>query len=383
MRIKFLYNFIIGVIALVVLLGFMPVISQAQIIAPTGNLTTQSSQLVYWYDVESFEDFGGLEDGCGNVTRETFVQLTNASLTDSVCVHVQIFTNFRFDSGGECNAVTRCLEQDFVDCYTPGDTHVYDLEEGEIKLNFTKDEIPAELDFTKGFVVITPIDKLPTDAGTDFTAISFQHLMGHSFIITQGTDGGDYGYRVNAMGRDARSFLPGGGIAPDGTELDGVAAGYVLLQPEILKFNFAGLPNIEAFFTGDPTGFEENVADVVSIAFIDSYTGGIAGGYEAKRGAAQWDVLLFDDDETPVSCDTQIQDCFFDIGINDSFPPADTLLDGDRRLCTGNAFFIGWAQLFVTGLDPFENELGLIGIATDIPLGNIGSVGGADWMHAE
>jgi hypothetical protein len=197
------------------------------------------------------------------------------------------------------------------------------------------------------------------------------------------------------MGRDARFFLPGGGIAPDFTELNGVGAGYVLLQPEKLKFNFAGLPNIEAILVGDAADFRENEADVVSIAFIDAYAGGLAGGYSAERGAAQWDVILYNDFERPISCDAQIQDCFFDIGINDSFPPADTLLDGDRRLCAGNAFFIGWAELFVTGLDPFENELGLIGITTDIPSGDmvvfqtaqedgdIGSVGGADWMHAE
>ncbi|MGH7902128.1 MAG: hypothetical protein ACRENZ_10365, partial [Thermodesulfobacteriota bacterium] len=78
MRIKFLYNFIIGVIAFVFLLGFKPSISEAQISAPTGNLNTQSSQLVYWYDTETFDDFEDPHD-CGNTRRETFIQLTIAS----------------------------------------------------------------------------------------------------------------------------------------------------------------------------------------------------------------------------------------------------------------------------------------------------------------
>lgn len=364
---------------LLIALGVLTVIvavnqlnSFAQETRPTGTTVLQSSQLVYWYDAEDFN--------FGNSDRDTIIQLTNGSFTSSVCVHVQVYKSYR--TGEAASAVVRCEEADFFDCYTPRDTHYYVMDD-EVFLNQGRETGPltAQIgaDDTKGFVVVTPIASLPANPEGDTRAISFQHLFGHSVIIDEDRE---YSYRLNAMGRDAVDFAPGGGVLPDGTVLDGVSGGYVLIQPDILKFNFTGLPETD------------NEADVVSIAFSDDYDGGINGGYTALPADAVWDdILVFNDVEARTSCDQIPQNCFFDIGINDEFDPANRLLDGGKVLCSGTSALVGWAKIEVTGLADFENEFGAVGLTTEaVEFGPdamltqeliVTTVGGADWMHAE
>ena len=323
MRSKWINKIFEGVVALVFLVGFtIPAISQ---VVPVGKTEEQASQLIFWYD-QTFDDFG----------RFSFIQVTNAGNV-GVDIHVQIFASD--------DSVT-CREFDFDDFLTANDTNIYDLF-----------NLPAfDITDTKGFVVITPINNT-----FDRDAISFQNLFGNSIIfdLAFGTQ-----YSLNAQGRDAVSFTTGG-VTPDGTVLDGLANGYVLIQPDVLKFNFAGV-----------AGFL-NLADIVSIAFVDIYGD---DGYKADDGFATLTPLMFDTEERPFSCDVIPQDCFFDYGLNEIIGAANPLVNGGAVLCPDTFIFEGWVKMSV-GLGEGVNELGVVGFTIDNDV--FGGFGGADWMHVE
>ncbi|MGH7800392.1 MAG: hypothetical protein ACREOW_07145 [Thermodesulfobacteriota bacterium] len=337
MRSKWLNKIFEGVVALVFLFGLTTIAAYSQIVVPVGKTEEQTSQLIFWYDQT--------EDAFG---RFSFIQVTNASLDFGVNIHVQIFAS---DNPTPGNPVTarRCVEHDFNDFLTAGDEKTYDLSSLS----------GINIDNTKGFVVVTAVDEPSGEA------ISFWHLFGNSIIFDFNAQSE---YRLNAMGRQAKDFLTDD-PAPEGETLDGIDLGLVLIQPDVLKFNFV-TDNDEFTF-----------ADVVSIAFKDNYNSGPFGGYAAERADATWTPLLFDLFEDGVSCNPIPQDCFFDIGINDVLIPANPLLDDGLVLCPGNDVFAGWARISVSGLDEdeLENELGVIGI-----IGwNKEFSGGASWMFAE
>ncbi len=163
-----------------------------------------------------------------------------------------------------------CDERNLVDLLTLNDTHVYDLRDA----NFTKNIGEAEdvsgestsidADDTKGFVIITPVV-----SESDFTAISFQHLIGSTR-----DDGGSIEYGINAMGRDAVDFTTGE-IVADGTPLDVETSGFQVLRPEELLFDFS------ASVSADGTGGR---ADVIGIAFQDEYGPSGLLGYKVVPG---------------------------------------------------------------------------------------------------
>ena len=312
--------------------------------------------------------------------RTSFLQLTNTSPTEDVNVHVQIFASkctdpvfnletFRTECRGE---VITCREHNFVDFYTKNDTHVYTmLSPGPFLDPFfptflSKNDpfdltplVPFDLEGTKGFVVITPIDAPGTKK-----AISHQHLIGTTRVAELFPT---IAYRLNAMGRDAVNFSTAQ-VVPDGTVLDGVNSGFITLQPDILKFNWTEFLGFIELFLSDPIdGLDINLSsmDLVSIVFRDNYDP--LQGYGAEPGDAVLDPILFDSDEEGFSCSPVPQNCFFNIGLNNDIVQADALL-GDQVLCPDFSFgflrldFLeGWAKLFVSGLDEFENELGLTG----------------------
>jgi hypothetical protein len=174
--------------------------------------------------------------------------------------------------------------------------------------------------------------------------------------------------------------IPPGLPVADGTVLDGVDTGYILLQPEILKFAFNKI-------SGFP---DEDLTDVVSIAFKDNYNGPF-GAYAAAPANAIWDGLIFDNAENLISgCDV-VQECFFDIGLNQNYISANPFLTStlpldfedqfNVLLCPNNFNFQGWVKIEVTGLDDLENEIGIVANIGDI--GSFNSVGSAVYMHAE
>ena len=318
----------------------------SQIIAPTGISTRASSQLISYYDVEG---------------DDAAIQVTNTNDTEGVWIHVQIFRSFDPDGGGPLDPVI-CDERDFVDFLTPNDTHVYDLEidnfprnQGETNAASGLATTFTDIDDTLGFVVITPVQ-----SNVDLTAISFQHLTG-----TVHDDEDDD--TMNLMGRDAVDFTTGE-IVMDGTPLDGISNGFVVLQPEELLFNFVA----------DDDSPDSRNANVLGIVFQDQY--GPAGllGYTVLPGEATWTPFIFDYNEDPTSCGITIVSCFAYLGINESFDLDNTEL-GDIDLCSGTTTpeypapggtigvddpftqeFFGWARIFVSGLDDFENLIGII-----------------------
>ncbi|MCH8029038.1 MAG: hypothetical protein IH874_03805 [Candidatus Dadabacteria bacterium] len=333
---------IMGAIVFALLLGLVSTPAVSQVVVPVGKTEMQSSQLILWYD----------EDQINNI-RDSFIQVTNASLDTAVNVHVQIFaSSCTVDAQDVCipSTIVICAETDFNDFYTPNDTHIYDM--GSVSTN---DPVASPIFIgsftnTKGFVVITPID----GPGTR-NAIAHQHMFGNSYVFDATET-----FALNAMGRDAVSFSTGI-VEADGTTLDGSSNGYVLIQPEFLKFNFE-----------DDLG--EDSADLISIAFSDNYAGPF--GYVAVPGDAVWTPLIFDDNEEPVSCSAIVQNCFFDIGINQQFFQSDTLLSS-QELCPNSPTRVGWVKIAVSGLDGLENEMGIVALS------EFALEGYAFWMHAE
>src|SRR3990172_8038577 len=140
-------------LSVIVLMGLM-ITSNAQVIVPVGTTTRQSSQLIMWYDQVS--DLG----------RFSFIQVTNGSLDSDVTIHVQIFASECTDFNTvtfECDGqVFRCVEHDFNDFLTPGDTVVYDL--SHIVDNDHPSDVGIDVDNTKGFVVVTAVQEANGEA---------------------------------------------------------------------------------------------------------------------------------------------------------------------------------------------------------------------------
>ena len=326
--------------------------SFSQIIAPTGITSRATSQLVFYYD---------------NYANDPFVQITNTDDTTGVWIHVQIFRS-NDDSATEVPII--CDERDFIDFLTPNDTHMYDLGIANFPKNTGEAETtPGELtsvdlsepDNTAGFILITPVV-----SEADLSAISFQHLIGSA------TDE-SFGYRLNAMGRDAVDFTTGE-ILPDGTVLDGVTGGLVVIQPEELLFDFLTFSSTEE-------------ADVIGIAFQDNYGAPGLLGYNVTPASATWTSFIFDFKEDPTSCGNRNVNCFLSIGLNDTITENSEVVDGgtsdDFVLCSGaetpdsSSDFnnpVGWTRIFVSGLGDFVSHFGIYSDAADVE--------GADHMFA-
>ncbi|MCH8028634.1 MAG: hypothetical protein IH874_01720 [Candidatus Dadabacteria bacterium] len=347
-----LINTVFGAIAAALLFGIMynPTISQASNhIRPTGKTTQQSSQLVLWYDEDEIDE-----------DNDSFIQVTNASVDTPVWVHVQIFAstclNFKDNACAPADLVL-CSETNFNDFFTPNDTHVYVME--NVKTNdpfLVSPLVVGNFDGTKGFVVVTPIDGPGTRK-----AISHQHMFGTSFVFN---DDEELGFGVSSMGRDAVSF-PSGVVEDDGTILDGVTNGYVLIQPKLLMFTFDHQDELDT-------------ADLISIAFRDNYEG--VFGYVAEPADATWTPLIFDDEENPISCGAVEQDCFFNIGLNSLLDPINDLLNpvDDFSICPNNNINRGFMKIAVGGLEGLENEMAIV-LQADLS----DEEGVASWMYGD
>ena len=365
MKVKLIDKFL-GGLAVIMLAGLIAPSAISQPVeprvVPSGKTEQPSSQLILWYDSDETSN-AALGD------LDTFIMVVNTSNDTPVNVHVQVFRSFCTDfSSGICQpgASVICAETNFNDFFTPNDAHFYDFDNPLTRndpLNNTA--VVADFTDTKGFVVITPIDGPSTR-----NAIAHQHMMGTSYILADGND--EYGFGLNAMGRDAVSFSTGN-VVPDGTILDGVSNGYVLIQPEILKFNFNTTANI-----GNDEFLDR--IDIVSIVFRDNYEG--VFGYVAEPADATWTPLIFDEDEQPVSCSTIPQNCFFNIGLNNEFEQINQLL-AVQDLCPGNSTSDGWVKMAIGGLEGLENEIGLVAFLAHDDDDDNEEYGFATWMYAE
>jgi len=385
--------FLIPVLVIVFLI--FTVSSKAQIVRPNGNPMEASSQLIYYYATIDIED--------------SEIQVTNTSETEGTWIHVQIFRSFNANENPEVVDPVICDERDFVDFLTPNDTHVYDMDgqgsllsgppDGVIYKNMGETATtPGETASVNvvgsfGFIVITPVV-----SESDLTAISFQHLIGNTHESGIGLIIFDFGpeYILNAMGRDAVDFTTGE-VLPDGTPLDGVSNGFVLLQPTELSFDF-----LSAFLTIS--------ADVVGIVFKDQYGPPGLLGYTVAPGDATWSTFIYDYKEDPTSCGQRQVNCFLSVGLNEtlvqtvrelsgiplfeSVPLFSPVLSGDL-LCSSvespqlpnepeglilDVPATGWTRIFVSGLEGNENHIGLyIPGLFENAIGN--SNIGAGWMY--
>jgi len=335
-------------LAMFLSLLLLPGKAVSQIIKPAGISTEASSQLVYYYS---------------SITTSV-IQVTNTNPVDGVWIHVQIFRSNDTDgTPGNGNEVY-CDERDFVDFLTPNDTHVYVPSEsdGLFKNNGETETMPGDvinIDLetppSAGFIVITPVVSV-----SDLTAISFQHLMG-SFL-----NNGKGIFYINAVGRDAVDFTTGE-VLPDGTPLDGVTGGFVVIQPNELSFEF----------------LNDVPVDVIGIVFQDVYGDPGLLGYQVIPGSASWISFIFDFKEDPTSCGVRNFDCLLLVGLNNSLPQATPLLTQNDLLCGGSItpdglggdVAYGWTRVFVSGLGDFENLMGLFGEAEDPPINT--------WMKAK
>lgn len=337
------------VIAFVVLLG-INIASNAQVIVPVGETLNKSSQLVAWYTNSSNPN-------------DTYVQVTNVSNSD-VTLHIQIWAS---DDGSGDVVTDPCIEVNFTDTLTPNDTHTYEMDSIVSNTNAcnatscgSSNEI-VDVDgtsFDHGFVTVTPVV-----SATDRRAIAFNNLIG-----SVAYDDDEVSGLVNTMGRLAVSFLDGSSL-PDGTILDGITAGYVLIQPDVLKFNFSNL-------TQESEVVEE--ARIMNIIFSDNYSGPF-GDYRSQPADAEFFTLLFDDAEVPTSCQPFLVNCMIDQGINEQIDAENTSPDPDLLICPGNFLDTGWARLAVAGLDGLENAVGFIFLLTE----DDSTFGYARWMVAE
>jgi len=344
MSYKKIYSF--SLILFLSMLILLPGWSQAQIVRATGSTTEASSQLVYYYD-----QAGG---------ESTVIQVTNTNDTTAVWVHVQLFRSYDPDnnaSSGSTADPVFCEERDFIDFLTPNDTHVYDLGDDSFDKNVGETENdPGEstsivdTSGTKGFVIITPVV-----SESDLSAIAFEHMVGAS-----NDDSADF--RMNAMGRNAVDFATGHPLS-DGTVLDGVTGGFVLLQPLELLFDF------------ESSG---SSVDIVGIAFSDTYGPAGLQGYAVVPADATWTTFIFDFKEDPTSCGVRTVACFLTLGLNEDIGQNNTEFVqsiSDDLLCSAASSidypdtcpncnndigYLGWTRIFVSGLTGLENHLGLI-----------------------
>ena len=334
--------------------------SEAQV--PNGVTDRVSSQMLIPYDVDTVSV--GADAVLNN--RNTWVQVSNTSATESVWIHVQVIR-----SSGPLNV---CEESDFVDLLTPRDTVVYNMT--EIRRNEAgaavlplDPGIDAAVANTKGFVFITPIV-----GQNDRRAISFQNLIGNGVIFDIARN---FGYRANALGRDAIN-LASNSILTNGTVLDGTTTGFQTILPG--QFSFEVAVNAPALV----------VADVVIISFDDTYGVGPFDGYEPVAGSSTIDPFIVGVTEDAISCSDFALGCYHDLGINnDGLPYANGLINDDGavpplNLCGGEDPFatiglfaqVGW--VFTPVVTASQNVVSFFGRES-----TNGITGGAVWTRAE
>ncbi len=107
-------------LSLIVLVSFK-LIASAQVRAPVGKTTQQSSQLVFYYNDT---DIGGPAPFFFSA-----LHITNVSVDTPVWLHIQIFAvSYAFDAN-RVLVPSSCVHHDFTDFFTPQDTHLYIMDE--------------------------------------------------------------------------------------------------------------------------------------------------------------------------------------------------------------------------------------------------------------
>jgi len=257
----------------------------------TGDFSTTSmgTQLISWWTEK------------GN--RNTKMQVTNQSSSQTISVHVQIFNE-------------NCLETiDFCDQFTPFDTHIYDF--SNIATNTGVVIGSGSLIGEEGFVTVTP----NVNCGADRRATSFSLLSG-DMSITDTTNGFQYGSKT--WSRDADT-------ATSCTE--SVAGGFKILTGSgDCKLNPVLPSEFSHVFSSDPNS-DESRSDLVFISLDDNYSG---SGYLATGGSVTLNPIIIDMNENDESCAPR-NVCFLRIGVNGAIKDSDDPLPAPASLCDSSA----------------------------------------------
>ena len=239
--------------------------------------------------------------------RNTQIQVTNTSSTDSVVVHMSIL-------GDDCVEL-----RDFCDIYTPGDTHTYDF--SGIVTNAGQIVSSSNLVGLEGLVHITASEECDI-AGPNIPPIGFSHLTS-SVTIEDPTNNFDYkfnGYNRGALTSGCTSTTAGGDPILDGT------TNCRHVRVPVLNFGASQLQqvNLTSSFSTLPTTAESR-SDLVIINFEDNY---ILGGsvYGILPANADITPFIFDDIENIISCSSFQNACVTRIGLNSNIPNSDTAL---------------------------------------------------------
>jgi len=285
-----------------------------------NDTDTAGDTLVYFFDLRN---------------RESFIQLTYNTLlvdveendfdvTSNQTIHIQIF-----------DVSSDCLENDFLDVYTPADTHVYNMRNIQ-----TNDGNPSGVvlpDDAFGFVFALAIDAEGTlDTNADV-------FIGNMRIL----DNNGYEYRANAS-------------------VEGPSPGDRDFRDELGHFNY----NTDGGVT---------LSDIVGIVFDDDTESPDIDVLPLDNFAVL-NVDIFDLNETPFSCrnviyacispDSPLQDALIakasdtefsigsasvaraEYGINNAIPHS----NGGELLCPGNNISEGFVRLEVLNIDLDEND---------------------------
>ena len=217
------------------------------------------------------------------INRNTELQITNQSLSQSVTVHVQIFDE-------------NCVEiRDFCDQYTPLDTHIYDF--SDILSNSGSVISSGVLAGKEGFVTVTP----NVSCGSDYRAISFRSLSG-DVRITDSANGFQYGTRAFARNPDTATSCT---ETISGSKVL-TGSGNCRLKP-FLPVEFTHV------FSQNPNA-DQSRADLVFITLSDSYT---SSSYNPIGSNTVLSPLIFDEDEDAFSCPLQTA-CYLRLGLNET-----------------------------------------------------------------
>ena len=225
-----------------------------------------------------------------------------------------------------------CSELDFFDTLTAEDTHLYHLDSLDRNDGVTAPVFDGESRSQHGIVVITPVVGAADAAPIAFNNLHATVTWDTRVLDDDVTDGGDFirdgvNYRFNAFGRDAINFATGA-KAPDGTSLDGIAAGFERIIPNYMMYHYTSTPFFEA---------EDVFADLIFLAISDDYFGNTGENYKAVGGATSKMSIehVVDNVENTISCgdvtvscmeiygiNTEIKSTIGGFGFSDNFPPA-------------------------------------------------------------
>ncbi len=271
-----------------------------------GGTDRADRELVAYYDLRD---------------RQSYVQVTNVTTQNPLCIHVQVFQQDR-----------DCTELDFNDQLTNNDTVVYNLDD---MVRNDGSPVPINLaDDSYGYVAVSAFV-----CGTTDNANS-ESLIGNFRII----DDTGYEYRMNMINSNGKRII-NGDFPNNGPNIQ--------VRDVIINYN-----TVEG----------ANRADIVGFLWNDDRRPARGGGpsflssdtiFNVEEGVT-FSVFQIDENEERLSCDRVTFGCgpgkVMNYGINEDIPAS----RGDNLLCEGGGLVEGQNGGYIL-LDDGVNNITLLG----------------------